>query len=203
LIELVRHAESEVDLMTPFPNLDPELTRALVEAAGRGVRVRLITNHRDAAIRGGLILLSSYPTVIRLIEAGVEVWAWKANPELLEQVVDVECAPAIMPPIALHGKAARIDGSITIIHSSNFNIRSTFYNTEAGLAVLDRGFNARVERLFDGLLDLTDFDLKCTNGDRQVVVDRLVIRLGSEDAEAMGRELGSRQRFVDGLSLLW
>ena len=40
-----------------------------------------------------------------------------------------------LPPIALHGKLARIDDDLTIVHSSNFNIRSTHYNTEAGLAV--------------------------------------------------------------------
>jgi len=203
LIKLVDRAETEIDLMTPFPNFPAELTRALHDAVHRGVRVRLIVNHRDAAIRGGWILLSAYPTLIELVEAGVEVWAWKANPKLLEEVAEVKCAPAIMPPIALHGKMVRIDDALTIVHSSNFNIRSTFYNTEAGLAVLDRGFNARMKSLIDGLLTLSNFDLQCTNGDRQVVVDRLVTRLGAEDVEVMRDDLGHSQGFLDGMSLLW
>jgi phosphatidylserine/phosphatidylglycerophosphate/cardiolipin synthase-like enzyme len=203
LIELVRGAETEIDLMTPFPNFPSELTDALVDAVGREVRVRLIVNHRDAAIRGGLIRLSAYPTLIRLVGAGAEVWAWKANPELLAEVAEVNCAPAIMPPIALHGKIARVDDALTIVHSSNFNIRSAYYNTEAGVAVLDRGFNARMERLLDGLLSLHSFDLQCTNGDRQVIVDRLVTRLGDDDVAVMRRDLGARQKFLDGMSLLW
>lgn len=203
VIELVRRAEVDVDLMTPFPNFPPELTDSLVAAVERGVRVRLFVNHGDAAIRGGLILLAGYPTLIRLVEAGAEVWAWRANPGLLEEVSRVDCAPTIMPPIALHGKVVRIDGALTIVHSSNFNIRSTYYNTEAGLAVLDRGFSERMKGLLDGLLSLSSFDLECTNGDRQVIIDRLVTRLDEDDVDAMRRDLGSRQWFLDGMSLLW
>jgi phosphatidylserine/phosphatidylglycerophosphate/cardiolipin synthase-like enzyme len=203
LIELVRRADSEFDLMTPFPNFETELTDALVEAVRRGVRVRVIVNHRKAAIRGGPILVAAYPTLIRLVEAGAEVWAWKANPKLLADVATTDCAPTIMPPIALHGKIARMDQALTIVHSSNFNIRSTYYNTEAGVAVLDEAFNTQVRDLLDGLLTLSDFDLRCTNGDRQITVDRLVQRVGSDEVEAMRKELGGRQWFLDGMGLLW
>lgn len=203
LVGLVEAAESEVDIMTPFPNFETVLTDALIEALSRGVRVRIITNDRGAAIRSGAIRLAAFPTVIRLVEEGAEVWAWKANPDLLDEVAKTECAPTIMPPVALHGKAVRIDDELTIIHSSNFNIRSTYYNTEAGLAVMNRGFNRRLERLLDGLLNLHSFNLSCTNGNRQIVVDQLVELLGPDDVKAMRGELGSKQRFLDGMSMLW
>jgi putative cardiolipin synthase len=203
LVELVKVAESEIDIMTPFPNFETVLTDALIEATARGVRVRIITNDRDAAIRGGAIRLAAFPTLIRLVEAGAEVWAWKANPDLLVEVAKTECSPLIMPPVALHGKVVRIDDELTIVHSSNFNIRSTHYHTEAGVAVLNPGFNERMKRLIDGLLNLHNFDVRCTNGDRQVVVDQLVALLGPEDVQAMRGELGSKQRFLDGMSMLW
>jgi len=203
LVELVKAADSEIDIMTPFPNFETVLTDALVEATARGVRVRIITNGREAAIRGGAIRLAAFPTLIRLIEAGAEVWAWKANPVLLDEVTTAECAPSIMPPVALHGKVVRIDDELTIVHSSNFNIRSTYYNTEAGVAVLNPGFNRRMKRLLDGILDLHNFDLRCTNGDRQVVVDQLVALLGPADVKVMRGELGSKQRMLDGMSMLW
>lgn len=203
LVALVGAAEVHIDIMTPFPNFESVLTDALIAAVERGVQVRIITNDREAAIRGGAIRLAAFPTLIRLVEGGAEVWAWKANPKLLEDVATAECAPAIMPPIALHGKVVRIDHDLTIVHSSNFNIRSAYYNTEAGLAVLDRGFNHRMEGLFDGLLTLQNFDLQCTNGRRQVIVDRLVTLLGPDDVEIMRHELGSKQRFLDGMSMLW
>ena len=203
MVEMVRRAESEIDIMTPFPNFETELTSALIDAVDRGVNVRIITNDREAAIRGGGIRLAAFPTLIRLSEAGAEVWAWKANPKLLEEVVETECAPSIMPPVALHGKVARFDDTLTIVHSSNFNIRSTYYNTEAGLAVLNPEFNARIKGILDGLVTLLDFDLRCTNGDRQVIVDKLVKRLESDDVAAMQGELGGKQRFLDGMSMLW
>ena len=203
LAELVRGAESEIDLMTPFPNFPDDLAAALADAAARGVRVRLIVNHRSAAIRGGLIQLSTYPALIELVSAGAEVWAWKGSPELFAEVVRSECVPAIMPPVALHGKIVRIDGELAIVHSSNFSIRSTYYNTEAGVAVLDGEFNRQVRELLDGLLDLENFDLRCTNGDRQVTVDRVVERLGDGDVAVMRDELGPWRYMVDGISMLW
>jgi len=203
LVELVRAADAEIDIMTPFPNFEPVLTDALIEAMDRGVQVRIITNDREASIRGGAIRLAAFPTLIQLVESGAEIWAWKANPKLLDEVITTDCAPAIMPPVALHGKVVRVDHELTIVHSSNFNIRSTYYNTEAGVAVMDRAFSARMESLFDGLVTLHNFDLRCTNGDRQVVVDKLVKLLGPDDVEAMRQELGSKQRFLDGMSMLW
>ncbi len=203
LVELVKAAESEIDIMTPFPNFETVLTDALVEAIARGVRVRIITNDREAAIRGGAIRLAAFPTLIRLTEAGAQVWAWKANPDLLLEIAKAECAPSIVPPIALHGKVVRVDDELTIVHSSNFNIRSAYYNTEAGVAILNRGFNRRIEGLLDGLLTLRNFDVVCTNGDRQVVVDQLVKLLGPDDVEAMRLELGSKRRFLDGMGMLW
>jgi phosphatidylserine/phosphatidylglycerophosphate/cardiolipin synthase-like enzyme len=169
----------------------------------RGVRVRLFTNDREAAIRGGWIRLAAFPTLITLVEAGAEVLAWKANPKLLASVAETGCAPAIMPPIALHGKVVRIDEALTIVHSSNFNIRSTYYNTEAGVAVLDPAFNQEVEELLDGLVTLSNFEIPCTNSARQLVVDALIKRLDGADVQAMRVELGGQQRFLDGMSMLW
>jgi len=203
LIELVNRAEIAVDLMTPFPNFEPELTDALIRASERGVRIRLIVNDQAVALRVGPILKSSFPTLIRLVEAGIEVWGWKANSDLLAEVSGSECAPTILPPVALHGKILRVDDNLTIVHSSNFNIRSTYHNTEAGLAILDRGFNRRVKRLLDGLLTLKDFDLACTNGERQPMIDQLVNRLGEDDVSDMRAKLGNRQYFLDGMSVLW
>lgn len=203
LIELVNRAKSEIDIMTPFPNFEVELADAIVRARERGVHVRLVVNDQAAALRVGPVLKSSFPTLIRLVEAGVEVWGWNDNPKLHAEVAETECAPEIVPPVGLHGKVVRIDDELTIVHSSNFNIRSTYYNTEAGVAVLDRGFNHRVKSLLDGLLTLRDFELGCSNGDRQVLVDKLVNRLNSDDVADMRRKLGHRQYFLDGMNLLW
>ena len=203
VVELAKRAHTRVDLMTPFPNLDAEITEALVAAAGRGVSVRLFVNDHEAAIRGGPFLWAGYPTLIQLIEAGAEVWAWRANKKALEEIDASGCRFEVKPPIAIHGKMVLVDDEISIIHSSNFNIRSTYYNTEAGVAVIDRGLNRQLRDLLDDLVEFHDVELECTNGVESHELPSLVGLLGPDDVPAMREELGKKQRFLDAWSVVW
>jgi phosphatidylserine/phosphatidylglycerophosphate/cardiolipin synthase-like enzyme len=203
LVALAGRAEDRIDLMTPFPNFDSPLTDALVSALERGVSVRLFTNGREAAIRGGPFLLAGYPTLMRLIEAGAEIWAWRGNQELLQEIEYAGCRPELMPPIALHGKMALVDDELSIIHSSNFNIRSTYYNTEAGVAVLDRGFNQELTQVLEDLIEFHDVEMDCGNGNGSPSIPQLLSRLGPDDIPQMEQELGGKQKFLDAWSVAW
>jgi len=203
LVALAGRAKDRIDLMTPFPNFDSPLTDALIAAAERGVTVRLFTNGREAAIRGGPFLLAGYPTLIRLIEAGAEIWAWRGNSTLLQQIEGEGCRPELMPPIALHGKMVLVDDELSIIHSSNFNIRSTYYNTEAGVVVLDRHFNRELTELLDDLTEFHDVEIDCRNGNGSPSVPELVSLLGPDDIPEMLKELGGKQGFLDAWSVAW
>ena len=200
---LAERAETRIDLMTPFPNFPSELTEALAAAVARGVRVRLFVNDRESAIRSGPFLLAGYPTLIRLIEAGAEVWAWRANKNVLAQIAQGGCELPLAPPLALHGKLVLVDDEISIVHSSNFNIRSTFYNTEAGAVVLDRAFNRELSDLLDDLVDFRDVELSCTDGNGYLEIPALVRQLGPEDIPEMKEELGGKQPFLDAWSVAW
>ena len=203
LVELAGRAKDRIDLMTPFPNFDPPLTDALISAMERGVKIRLFTNGREAAIRSGPFLLAGYPTLIRLIEAGAEVWAWRGISELLHEIEDEGCRPELMPPSALHGKMMLLDDELSIIHSSNFNIRSTYYNTEAGVAVLDRGFNKELSDLLEDLIDFHDVEIDCGNGNGSPEIPELLSLLGREDIPEMQEELGGKQGFLDAWGVTW
>jgi phosphatidylserine/phosphatidylglycerophosphate/cardiolipin synthase-like enzyme len=203
MVALAARATNRIDLMTPFPNFDPPLTDALVSALNRGVSVRLFTNGREAAIRSGPFLLAGYPTLIRLIEAGAEVWAWRGNSQLLRQIEAEGCRPELMPPIALHGKMALVDDELSIIHSSNFNIRSTYYNTEAGVAVLDRGLNRELTQLLDDLTEFHDVEMDCGNGNGSPEIPELLSLLGPDDLPLMREQLGGKQGFLDAWSVAW
>jgi putative cardiolipin synthase len=203
LVEVAGRAEDRIDLMTPFPNFDAPLTDALVSALERGVAVRLFTNGREAAIRGGPFLLAGYPTVIRLIEAGAEVWAWRGISDLLDRIEEEGCHPELMPPSALHGKMMLVDDELSIVHSSNFNIRSTYYNTEAGLAVLDRRFNQDLTQLLDDLTEFHDVEMDCRNGNGSPSIPELVSLLGPDDIPWMREELGGKQGFLDAWGVTW
>ena len=200
---LAERAENRIDLMTPFPNFPSELTEALAAAVARGIRVRLFINDRESAIRSGPFLLAGYPTLIRLIEAGAEVWAWRADKNVLAMVSEGGCELPLVPPIALHGKLVLVDDEISIVHSSNFNIRSTYYNTEAGAVVLDHAFNRELSDLLDDLVDFRDVELSCVNGNGYLEIPALVRRLGPHDIPKMKEELGGKQPFLDAWSVAW
>ncbi len=152
LTRLVEGAESEVDIVTPYPTFTREFERTLEEAVGRGVRVRLLVNSRESVNHGEDTWFASLGTLTRLSAAGISVFTW--NPEGFAEggVRRVGCDDQGTPGFMLHAKFVRIDGRMAMIHSSNFNIRSTFYNTEAGVLVLDEGFARRVAGMVDALV---------------------------------------------------
>ncbi len=203
LVRLVSAAEHEVDLMTPFPNFPTQLTVALKEAVSRGVTVRLFVNGADAALRRGLFLWAGLPTVIELVEAGADVWAWEGNGHVEALVDESGCSPENLPPVALHGKLARIDGELTIVHSSNFNIRSTYYNTEAGAVIRDAAFNRHTKQQLDGLISLRDLRVECGEGVTDLTIERIVSRLSVDDVDELRRMLGGKQKILDAMGVLW
>ncbi len=203
LVELAGRAEQRIDLMTPFPNLDPILTDALIGALERGVEVRIFTNGREATIRAGPFLLAGFPTLIRLIEAGAEVWAWRANGGLLDEIEAAGCETDLMPPIALHGKMVLVDDELSIIHSSNFNIRSTYYNSEAGAVILDRRLNKELTEILADLIEFHDVEVDCGNDNGSPEIPELVTLLTASDIPEMRRVLGRKQRFLDAWGVAW
>ncbi len=203
LIALAGRADDRIDLMTPFPNMPPDLTAALVAASARGVKIRIVVNGAEAAIRGGPFLTASYPTLIQLIEGGVEVWAWRANGDLLDAVETSGCIPQLLPPIALHGKMVRVDDDLSIVHSSNFNIRSTYYNTEEGVVVLDREFNRVLGDLVDQLIEKRDVFLECQEGQEPPALPPIMDLLTRDDLPALREELGHKQGTLDAWSVMW
>ena len=96
-----------------------------------------------------------------------------------------------------------VDDEISIVHSSNFNIRSTYYNTEAGAAVLDHAFNRELSDLLDDLVEFRDVEMSCVDGNGYLEIPALVRRLGPEDIPEMLEELGDKQRFLDAWSVAW
>jgi phosphatidylserine/phosphatidylglycerophosphate/cardiolipin synthase-like enzyme len=165
--------------------------------------VRLFVNGEEAALRRGPFLWAGLPTLMELIGGGVEVWVWSGNGQVQKILAETACQPRELPPVALHGKLLRVDDVLTIVHSSNFNIRSTYYNTEAGVVVRDGAFNAEVEDLLDGLISLRDLRLDCGDRIDDVTVGEVVEKLAPDDVPRLREMLGNRQGWVDALGLMW
>lgn len=125
LLEAVRGARSRVWLTVGYFVPDPDTKEALMQAARRGVDVRLVLpGFSDfwAPVYAGR---SHYE---ELLAAGVRIYEWHE---------------ALM-----HAKTAVIDSSWSSIGSTNLDWRSFVHNYEADLIVQDAGFAREMERRF-------------------------------------------------------
>ena len=123
-IELSQHS---VHLTTGFFVPTPDLSRALIAAARRGVDVQLVipgSSTSSAAVAAGR---SRYGD---LLEAGIGIH---------ERQVKV-----------LHAKTAVVDGQWSAVGSSNLDWRSTVWNNEIDAIILGPEFGAKMEAMFKG-----------------------------------------------------
>ena len=126
-------AQQTIDLEAAYFVPDRLITRALLAARQRGVRVRVILpgEHIDSfSVRH-----ASKASWGELLQAGVEIHEYK--------------------PTMLHNKLLVLDGELVSVGSTNFDIRSFRLNDEASLNVYDRDFAARMTAVFEQDLEPT------------------------------------------------
>ncbi len=184
VLELIDTARHSLDIVTPYSTFPHELTEALVTAAKRGVRVRLVTSSRTHHNYGVDGWLATLDTLDRLATGGVTVLGWA--PE--RTTVAEQCAPPFVPGILLHAKFLRVDERYALIHSSNFNYRSSYYNTEAGILVLGR----RLARRLAGIVDRMEGSDGRSGACFPVAARR-------EDPETLSRALAANRSRIESL----
>ncbi|MBT9569170.1 MAG: cardiolipin synthase [Thiobacillus sp.] len=125
LLSAINHAEQRVNLTNAYFVPDPQLLKALTDAAQRGVDVTLVLpSHTDswAAFHAGR---SHYAPLLR---AGVKIH---------------ERRGAVM-----HSKTASIDGVWSTIGSTNLDWRSFLHNDEINAIVVGRSFSEQMDAMF-------------------------------------------------------
>jgi len=131
LMSTISHAELEVHLTIAYFAPDPQLLKALTDAARRGVDVKLLLPSYSDSWAIFHLGRSSYTELLR---GGVKIY---------------ERRGAVM-----HAKTACIDGVWSTIGSTNLDWRSFLHNDEINAVVLGRGFAAQMETMF--AQDLTE-----------------------------------------------
>lgn len=126
LISAISHAEINVHLTIAYFAPDPQLLKALSDAAQRGVDVRLI--------------LPSYSDSWALLNLGRSYYS-----QLLRSGVHIHQRNGAVS----HAKTASIDGVWSTIGSSNLDWRSFLHNDEVNAVVLGRGFATQMDAMFD------------------------------------------------------
>lgn len=119
------HADKYIHLTTAYFVPDRQIMQAMVDAARRGVDVRIIfPSFSDV----GLMLHAGRSYYDELLAAGIKVYERKIA--------------------MLHAKTAVIDGVWSTIGSTNLDMRSFLHNDEVNAVVLSVDFAERVEDLF-------------------------------------------------------
>lgn len=125
LISAIRSAQMSIHLTTAYFVPTDEEVEALVEAARRGVDVRLMLPADSDASEAVTIARSHYED---LLEAGVRIFE--------------------MNGYILHSKTVTIDGVWSAVGSSNFDHRSVLFNDEVDAIVLGVGLARDLRQRF-------------------------------------------------------
>lgn len=123
---LLHSARSSLCITTPYFLPDRSARRALIRAAQRGVKVRILTAgpHIDHQLVRRMSRIASR----HLVDAGAEIYEYQ--------------------PAMIHAKLLTVDSQWCVAGSANFDHRSFGLNDEVNLAVLDRGLAATIESDF-------------------------------------------------------
>ncbi len=125
LISAIGNAEKQVYLTNAYFVPDPQLLKALTDAAGRGVDVKLILpSHSDSEV----VFHAGRSHYSQLLEGGVKIY---------------EQGGAL-----LHSKTAVIDGVWSTVGSTNLDWRSFLDNDEVNAVVLGRDFAGQMLAMF-------------------------------------------------------
>lgn len=131
---LVEGAVSAIDISTPYFLPDKALRKALVRAAQRGVRVRVVVPGRVTDQR--LVRLASRRMYRELLAGGVRMFEYR--------------------PAMTHVKALMVDGVWAVIGTANVDNRSFEHNDEVNVAFRESNVTARLGRDFEADLAASD-----------------------------------------------
>ncbi len=126
LISAIRSAEQRIWLTTGYFVPTYEEKHALMEAAERGVDVRLMLPATSDASQAVAVAHSHYSD---LLESGARIFE--------------------IDDLVLHSKAVTVDGVWSAVGSSNFDHRSVLFNDEVDAVVLGRDAASALERIFE------------------------------------------------------
>jgi len=133
LISAIGNAEKQIELTNAYFVPDPQLLKSLIEAAGRGVEVKLILpSFSDSAV----VFHAGRSNYTDLLKAGVKIY---------------ERHGAL-----LHSKTALIDGVWSSVGSTNLDWRSFLDNDEVNAVIIGRDFAAQMQAMFDKDLEASE-----------------------------------------------
>ena len=130
----IASARETMDLTAAYFVPRPAFTDALCEAAGRGVKVRILVP--GPHIDKGFVRVAGHAAYEELLEAGVRIFEYQ--------------------PTMLHAKTLVVDGAWSSVGTINFDNRSFQLHDEVTLCVWDLRFAGRLGEAFEHDLGRSD-----------------------------------------------
>lgn len=124
---MIAASDRELLIQNPYFCPDDDLTRMLVSAAGRGVRVRIMVP--GPVTDSPIVKHAGHWQFTRLLRAGIEIWEHQRT--------------------LIHQKVLVVDGVWCHLGSTNFDERSFDINSEISLGILDEGIAAELSAAFE------------------------------------------------------
>lgn len=125
--QLFYSADQRISAVSPYFVPDESMLAALITAAKRGVEVELFVSEIGDQF---LVFHAQRSYYTALLEAGVRIWLYRA-------------------PTILHAKHVTIDDSVTVIGSSNMDIRSFLLDMESSLMIGGTDFMEQMHEVED------------------------------------------------------
>lgn len=121
----IQGARRSIHITAAYFAPDAQIMKALLDAARRGVDVKIVL---PSVSDGGPVIHAGRSFYTRMLEAGVRVYELRTS--------------------VLHAKTAVIDGSWSTVGSTNLDMRSFLHNMEVNVVVLGDGFGRELEGAF-------------------------------------------------------
>jgi cardiolipin synthase len=155
-VALIRQAREHLTVVNGFP-LAGSLSRALLAAKERGVRVRILSGHfrplrGDGTPFPGVAPLHeladqvAHGRIDRLIEAGIDAFSLRVWPSATDST---ESAP-IQPHV--HAKLLSVDGRICTVGSANLDVTAGYWEDEVLAIIDDPDVTATLDQSLDRII---------------------------------------------------
>ena len=150
LFDAVKNAKRSILIQSPYLIMPEGGIELFEQLTSRGIRIRISTN--SLASTDNLPAFAVYASQRDdLLEAGVELFEFKPDPAIKNQLIENHERLADKDPIfSLHAKSMVIDDETLFIGTFNLDPRSTNLNTEVGVLIenqeLARQLRASIER---------------------------------------------------------
>jgi len=147
LLPAIGSPKASFDLVSPYFVPGEAGTTALLQAAQRGVKVRVLTNSL-AATDVGVVHAGYVKRRCDLLRGGVHLY--EMQPTAAKNAGDERApGPASSSSVQLHAKTFALDGARIFVGSFNFDQRSAHLNTEMGLVIDSPVLAQRLSSAFD------------------------------------------------------